>query len=409
MNQHSPITPDAIPSHVDPARVVDYDMFADHRYAEEGGLHRGLIRLVAEAGQGMFWTPRNGGHWFITDHELIFEAARTPELFSNQLMSVPPLPPELEPRLIPLNLDAPDHGKYRLPLMRAFSPDRMRALEPHIRAFAIELIEAVADKGACDFCEAVSEPLPIVIFMKMMGLDLSRRAEFRTWTNQLLMPGLEDRTSAHRNITEMVAALIAERRAKREEDLVSWLLDSEIDGEPVDDEEMIAYCFLLFAAGLDTVANSMAFGMDHLAGDPVLQDRLRAEPALIPEAVEEILRRYGVVLACRNVARDGDFHGISLKSGERVTLMLPLANLDPAQFPDPTRFDVDRENKAHMTFNTGPHRCIGSHLARIELNVLFEEWLKRMPNVRHDPAQRSTYRAALILALATLPLVWDPA
>jgi cytochrome P450 len=409
MNQHSPITPEAIPPHVDPARVVDYDMFADHRYAEEGGLHAGLIRLIAEAGQGMFWTPRNGGHWFITDHELIFEAARAPELFSNQLMSVPPLPPELEPRLIPLNLDAPDHGKYRLPLMRAFSPDRMRALEPHIRAFAVELIEAVADKDGCDFCEAVSEPLPIVIFMKMMGLDLSRRSEFREWTNQLLMPGIEDRTQAHRNITAMIADLVAVRRVRREEDLVSWLLDSEIDGRPVDDEEMIAYCFLLFAAGLDTVANSMAFGMDHLAGDPALQDRLRADPALIPDAVEEILRRYGVVLACRNVAHDGEFHGIPLKSGERVTLMLPVGNLDPAAFPDPTRFDVDRENKAHMTFNTGPHRCIGSHLARIELNVLFEEWFKRMPNVRHDPAKHSTYRAALILALATLPLVWDPA
>jgi cytochrome P450 len=409
MNQHSPITPDSIPPHIDPARVVDYDMFADHRYAEEGSLHDGLYRLAEEAGRGMFWTPRNGGHWFITDHELIFEAARTPELFSNQLMSVPPMPPELEPKLIPLNLDAPDHGKYRLPLMRAFSPDRMRALEPHIRAFAVELIEAVADKGACDFCDTVSEPLPIVIFMKMMGLDLSRRREFREWTNQMLMPGIEDRAQAHRNVTAMVAEVISERRIKREEDLVSWLLDSEIDGQPINDADMIAYCILLFAAGLDTVANSMAFGMDHLARDPALQERLRAEPALIPEAVEEILRRYGVVLACRNVAHDGEFHGIALKAGERVTLMLPLGNLDPAAFPDPARFDVDRENKAHMTFNTGPHRCIGSHLARIELNTLFEEWLKRMPNVRHDPAQPSTYRAALILALATLPLVWDPA
>ncbi len=409
MNEHVTIAPDGIPPHIDPARVVDYDMYGDHRYAEEGGVHNGLIRLAEEVGRGIFWTPRNGGHWFINDHELLFEAARSPEIFSNQLMSIPPMPAEEEPRLIPLNLDAPDHGKYRLPLMRAFSPDRMKALEPHIRAFAVELIEGVADKGECDFCEMVSEPLPIVIFMKMMGLDLGRRKEFREWANQMLMPGVEDRAQAHRNVTAMVADVIAARRIKREEDLVSWLLDSEIDGQPINDADMIAYCILLFAAGLDTVANSMAFGMDHLARNPALQDRLRANPSLIPEAVEEILRRFGVVLACRNVDHDGEFHGISLKAGERVTLMLPVGNLDPAQFPDPTRFDIDRENKAHMTFNTGPHRCIGSHLARIELNVLFEEWLKRMPNVRHDPAKPSTYRAALILALATLPLVWDPA
>ena len=409
MNQHAPIAPETIPPHVDPARVVDYDMFRDHRYAEQGSLHGGLFRLAEEAGRGMFWTPRNGGHWFINDHELLFEAARMPKLFSNQLMSIPPMPPELEPRLIPLNLDAPDHGKYRLPLMRAFSPDRMKALQPHIRDFAIELTEGVADQGHCDFCDAVSEPLPIVIFMQLMGMDLSRRKEFREWVYLMLSDGVEERVLAHSNVSAMMAELIAARRIKREEDLISWLLDSEIDGRPVTDEEMLGYCILLFAAGLDTVANSMAFGMDHLARDPALQDRLRADLSLIPEAVEEILRCYGVVLACRNVAQDGEFHGISLKAGERVTLMLPVGNLDPGLFPDPQRFDVDRDNKVHMTFNTGPHRCIGSHLARIELNVLFEEWLRRMPNVRHDPAAATTYRTGLILALATLPLVWDRA
>ena len=149
----------------------------------------------------------------------------------------------------------------------------------------------------------------------------------------------------------------------------------------------------MLGAGLDTVVNAMGFGMQHVARHPDLQDRLRAEPKLIPDAVEELLRRYSVSSVARRVTRDADFHGAPLKAGEYVALPLPLGNLDPKAFPDPDRFDLERENKVHMTFNSGPHRCVGSHLARLELNVLYDEWLKRMPNVRPDPDKSPRYRA----------------
>jgi cytochrome P450 len=149
--------------------------------------------------------------------------------------------------------------------------------------------------------------------------------------------------------------------------------------------------------------------MQHVAHHPELQDRLRAAPELIPDAVEELLRRYSVSSVARRVTHDADFHGASLKAGEYVALPLPLGNLDPKVFPDPDRFDLARENKVHMTFNSGPHRCVGSHLARLELNILYDEWFKHMPNVRPDRGKPPSYRAGIVMALNTLPLIWEPA
>jgi cytochrome P450 len=396
------------PSHIDPRHIVDYDIFNDPRFTAAGDPHAGLRQLGAEAGYGIYWTPRNGGHWFINDYELIFQAARSPELFSSKAMTVPPMPLELEPRLIPLTLDPPEHAVYRLPLMRAFAPDRVKAMEPAIRAFTVQLIQSIADQGRCDFVHAIAEPLPIGIFMRLMGMDVSRLTEFRRWIVDMMAPEEAPRARCYENIRQMMGELITARQSRREDDLISRLLDSDIGGRPVTMEEMHGYCLLLFAAGLDTVANAMAFSMRHLASHPVLQDQLRTTPALIPEAIEEFLRKFGVPTPPRTVNRDAEFGGVHLKTGERVVLLLPACNFDPKVFPQADRFELGRENKLHLTFNSGPHRCIGSHLARLELKILYEEWFARMPNVRLDPAVAPEYRLGLALACVKLPLSWDP-
>jgi cytochrome P450 len=395
-----------IPAHVDPALVVDFDFFADHRYAEAGSPHGGLLKLAEDIGRGIFWTPHNGGHWFITDHELLFEAARMPELFSSRHASFPAAPGE-EPFYPPVNSDPPDHARYRLPLMRAFAPGRIRDLEKNIRAFAVELIEAVKDRGRCDFLDMVAEPLPIFIFMKLMGFDTARYREFREWAVAMSQPDVEIRGQAYVDTMAMARPLFDERRAERKEDVLSFLLDEAVDGRPFDQAELDGMCIELFGAGLDTVVNSLAFTVEHLARDPALQDRLRGEPALIPEAVEEVLRRYSVALPARSVKVDGSFHGAQLKAGERVALMLPAGNLDTRAFPDAARFDLDRENKTHIAFNTGPHRCVGSHLARQEMIILVEEWLRRVPNIRLDPERPPTYRTGLVFAVTSLNILWD--
>jgi cytochrome P450 len=396
-----------IPAHIDPARVVDFDFFHDARYEKAANPYDALIGLRDEVGLGIYWSPRNGGHWFITDHEMLFEAARRPEIFSSVHASFPPVPVEQEAFYPPINTDPPEHAKYRMPLMRAFAPRKVDALATDIRSFTAELIEGVARDGRCDFLEAIAEPLPITIFMKMMGLDLARYREFREWVAWMTQNDVDNRTAAYRNIAAMARPLIEERRINPKDDLLGDLVSAQIDGRPFTTDELEGICILLLGAGLDTVVNSLSFSMEYLARNPALQDRLRADPALIPEAVEELLRRFSVVFPVRRVARDSDFHGVTLKQGERVGLYLALGNLDPTAFPDASRFDLDREDKAHMTFISGPHRCVGSHLARIEMITFFEEWLKRLPNVRVDPASPPRYRTGIVFAVTSLPILWD--
>jgi cytochrome P450 len=396
-----------VPSHVPPERVIDYDVYAGYHFAELGDLHQGFGRMGEEIGWGIFWTPHNGGHWLINDHELMFEAVRTPEIFSSRKLTIPPMPEELEPRFLPLSLDPPLHHAYRMPLMKAFAPDAVRGMETGIRRFASDLIADVATRGQCEFIDAVGEPLPVTVFMTMMGMPLERMTEFREWMFDI---SSEDNVRRERSFPRILAAmgdLIAERQIERKDDLISRLLDCDIDGRPPTRDEMENYCLLLFTAGLDTLVNSFTYGIFHLAGDPALQDRLRADPGLIPEMIEEVLRRYAVVMPPRIIARDAEFGGVQLKAGERVMMMLSAGNLDPKVFPDPMRFDIEREDKTHITFNSGPHRCVGSHLARLEMRIFFEEWFRHMPNVRIDPDQPLVHRPGINMGVIRLPLLWE--
>jgi cytochrome P450 len=405
MNQPNVHTRTSVPPHIRPEKVVDYDLYNDDRH--QGDIHLALHEMAEQEAHGICWTPHNGGHWIITGYDLLFDAARDPGLFSSGANTLPPMPPGQEPRVIPVGLDPPEHGPYRMPLMKGFAPDRIRALEGDIRAFAAELIDRVAQRGECDFVDAIAEPMPVIIFMKMMGMDTSRLREFRGWVYDMLSNDNERRARSHQNIAGMMAELIAARQAQPENDLITELVYSEIGGHRLTTDEVQAYCLLLFGAGLDTVANSLSFSMNYLTGDQALQDRLRADPSLIGEAVEEFLRKFGIANVVRIVTRDAQFGGVQLKRGERVLLMLSAGNYDRKVFSDPERFDLDRDNKTHISFNTGPHRCVGSHLARIEMKVFYEEWFKRMPAVRRDPDKRVVVRGGQTFALENLPLLWD--
>ena len=395
------------PAHVDPSRVIEYDIYHDRRYAEAGDVHEAMYRLCEEVGRGIFWTCSNGGHWLITDHELLFEAARSPELFSSAKVTIPAVP--IEPLLLPLMLDPPVHAAFRMPLMREFAPGKIRQLESAVRAFAGELIDTVKDDGRCDFVEAIAVPMPITIFMKIVGMPLERISEFRAWVADIQSDDDRRRAESYPNVATMMEELIREREIDRQDDVISRLLEADVDGRKLSHVEVQAYGLLLFTAGLDTVVSSLSFGINHLARSSALQDRLRSDPSAIPEAVEEFLRMFAVSMVPRVAARDFVFGGVQVKKDDRAVLMIPAGNFDPKLFPDPMRFDVDRTNKTHISFNVGPHRCIGSHLARLELRVFYEEWFKRMPNVRLDLARSVTMRGAFTFAIHALPIVWDTA
>jgi cytochrome P450 len=359
------------PAHVPDAVLFDFDMFRDPAYVADP--HSRIIDLVRRA-PPVFWTPRNGGHWMFLSHAANFKAAR--------------------------DTDPPEHGRYRTPLQRAFSPKMMLALKDDIRALANQLIDLVIDRGRCDFMSDIAEPLPVRLFLKLLGLPLERQEEYRAIVKDQLADAEPDAKKSMLNlqrITAMMRETMLDRRERPQDDLISLLWQSEIDGRQTTLDDMENYGVVLFIAGLDTVMNGMGFGIRHLAQDIGLQDRLRANPQLIPEAF---------TIPPRRVGRDTIFEGMPMKEGERVMLFLPAADLDPQEFPDSDRVDLLREKKPQIAFNAGPHRCLGSHLARIELQTLYEEVLLRLPQFRLDPDRPVKFHSGHVIGVDTLPLVW---
>jgi len=391
------------PSHIPATRVYDFDFYNDPLYAQKDSIHDVFMHLSQNA-PGMFWTPRNGGHWVLIDQALIYKAFREPEVFSSDRQAIPPMPVEVP--LPPITTDPPNHSKFRAPLNKAFSPKAMMALSGEVRTLAAELIDKVAGSGKCDFVSAVAEPLPVLIFMKLMGMPLDRLEEFREWVHDSLA-NTPAREVAYGKVAELMSGLIDARLEKPEDDLISRLVELEIDGENLSRESLLGYCQLLFIAGLDTVVNAMSFAIRHMSRNPELQDLLRAEPERIPDAVEEMLRRYSIAMPNRRVAIDTTWNGVEVRAEDRVLMCLPAANFDAKAFPDPGEYKLDRENNVHITFGAGIHRCAGSHLARIELQILYDEWLKRIPAFRPDPNQRERFHGANVLSMDYLPIIWD--
>jgi cytochrome P450 len=410
----SPVVPK--PAHVLDAVVYDFDMFADPAYVADP--HARIVDLVRNA-PPVFWTPRQGGHWMFIGHNAIFDAARDTETFSSEIIPraqvaamlkmMPPGTPHI-PQVVPITLDPPEHMKYRAPLNRPFGPKAINVLKDSIRALANELIDAVAAKGGCDFMTAIAEPLPVQVFLKMLGLPVERMAEYRELVRSHLGDPEPDPRNTLKKLWRLTASMkdtILERQKNPQDDVISLLWQTQIDGQPMTIDGMEDYCVLLFIAGLDTVMNGMGWGVRHLARDPQLQAQLRADPSLINAATEELLRRYTFTVPPRRVNKDTEFKGVPMKKGDRVMLFLPAADLDPREYPEPERFDIKRgETNPHIAFNAGPHRCLGSHLARVELQIVYEQMLKRLPPFRLDPAHPPTFHGGHVVGVDSLHLLW---
>ncbi len=393
----------AAPDHVPPSRIFDFDIFNDARF--EPDPIDGYAELLRQA-PDIFYTRKNGGHWVLTRHDHILQALKAPQDFSNRNLDIPKT--ETPSVLLPLTLDPPQHTPYRQALSQFFSAKAMHALEPHIRDWARRLIDAVIDEGACDFMGAIGSVLPVSVFMQLMGLPLERLAEFRGWTDEAFhATSSDERAAIYGRIVGFMTEVIEARRAERQDDLVSRLIDAEIEGRKLTLEELQGLSLLLFVAGMDTVANAMTFGVQHLAGDAPLQARLAAEPAAIPGFVEEVLRRYAFTNTVRMAARDQDFNDVTMRQGDMVFLSLTSAGLDPQYADDPLRFDARRGLSDHLTFGGGPHKCVGRHLGRIELRILFEELLQSVQGIRMAPGAVTHIRAGHAMAPDRLDILFE--
>ncbi|AXQ30049.1 cytochrome P450 [Solimonas sp. K1W22B-7] len=403
------------PAHVPDALVYAFDYNTDPEYCRDP--HARAADLARNA-PPIFWTPYNGGHWMVQAHAAVHEALRDYETFSSEHFSpeafnsmMAELPEEERiPAPVPICIDPPQHAKLRMPLFSTFSPKAALAREKEIRELAERLIDGIAKQGRCEFQHDVSDIYPVEIFLGMFGLPVEKEREYRELAKKhlsVITPDLSENMLMMQAIAAVMRETIVERRANPKQDIISMLWALEIEGEPMTLDLMLSYCVILFIAGLDTVVNALGFGVRHLATDPELQRVLRANPALIPEASEEILRRYAFVAPIRLVKKEREFHGAELKEGERVMMFIPSASVDERVYRDATTYDMNREKHPQMAFGAGPHYCLGVHLARLELRVMYETILKKLPEFRLDPEHPPTFHGSIIAGPSSIHLRWD--
>ena len=357
-----------------------------------------------------FRSSFKNGFWVFTDGDVVREGLQNPALFSSSSVDLhDPNPPYL---WIPEMLDPPVHTKWRQLLAPQFSPAAIAKMEDKVRSRCVELIETFADRGHCDFHKEFAYRYPTTIFMEMMGLPLDGLDQFLIWEDAILHTPIDQDPDGAKALAAMTAVqgyfneLLDARASDPRDDLATLALSWRIDGEPIARGDLLAFCLLMFMAGLDTVAIQLTYSFWHLANNAGDRERIVQDPAVIPSAVEEFLRAYSFVPTQRKVMQDTEFHGCPIKTGEMVMLAIPAACRDPKLFPDPEQVVLDRAPNNHFAFGAGPHRCLGSHLARRELRIALEEWHTRIPDYRLDPGVEVVEHGGMF-GIDRMALRWD--
>jgi cytochrome P450 len=348
---------------------------------------------------------------FIAKHEDIDHVLHTPEMFSSKFHESGARPDQ---PLIPINIDPPDHRKWRRLLDPFFNPKQMAKLEDDITARVNKLIDGFIERGECDYAEEYAVPLPCTVFLKLMGLPLEELEHFISLKERLLRGGgggfmqQDDiQKAAYEELTAIFEQLIVDRRREPQDDLLTSLVNAEIDDRPLTHDELLGTCHLLFIAGLDTVTDSLTCFYAFLAQNPEHRRRIVENPDLIPRAIEEMLRFESPVPFVPRVAQEETtLSGCPVHKGESVIVLLGSANNDERLVDRPEVVDFDRPSAPHYAFGGGVHRCLGSHLARIELRVSLREWHRRIPEY-HIPEGTELQFAALLRQVEHLPLVFD--
>jgi cytochrome P450 len=295
--------------------------------------------------------------------------------------------------LIPLSIDPPEHAKYRRLLDPQFSPKRMSELEPEARALVNEIIDEFVGRGECDFHEDFATPLPSTIFLALMGLPQDDLPDFLRWRDDTIRPqgdetstAEEKREAAGKAIENYFETMIEEKRAHPDDRLLSTIVHGEIEGRPLTHDELLGTTHLLLLGGLDTVTATLDCMIVFLARHPERRGAVIRDGSLVGGAVEELLRHQTpVMMVPRIVAQDVEMSGVQLHAGDGAILLIGAANADQDEFDDASDVRFDRERNRHLAFGGGAHRCLGSHLARLELTVALEEFHRRIPDYELAP------------------------
>lgn len=397
---------DQVPEHVPPelvrqAGIIYSPEFLADPYKFFAGMHEKFPPIFYDVGPF-------GNAWVLTKHEDALFALRHAEYFSNEDATPFPRDPEDYFYFIPIEVDPPEHRKYRNIVDPIVSPQGVLKLEERIRSLANELIDDIIDKGECEFDEAFGRPLPVLVFLDLMGLPRDMCDTFVSWAMALLHSN--DRAimgQTLKTIGDYLKTAIADKQANPDDGLVSRIVHAEIDGKPISEKEAFGFTTFLFIAGLDTVFATLNNMWLWLARNPERRQEIIDNPDNINAQVEELLRVFSVTFSGRTVAQDIEIRGVQLKKGDKITSILPACNFDPDVFPNPTEVNFHRPKKIILAFTVGVHSCMGAHLARLEIKIALQEWLKRIPDFKVKPGAETIYRPGGVIGPESVPLVWE--
>ena len=332
--------------------------------------------------------------------------------FSSRRVVARENPPNVPLPSPPITSDPPHHKPSRMLLLPAFTPQRIDLLIPEARRICNELLDALEGRAAADAAVDYAQHIPVKVIAKLLGIPEAEGDRFRSWIHVFIEDTIvDDGTSAERLVAtaremdDFFAHYAALRRQSPQDDLISFLLAARHNGEPLTERHFFGTLRLLLIAGIDTTWSAIGSSLLHLATHPDDCMRLVRDPTLMPTAVEELLRAYAPVTMARRVAGDTEVSGCPMKAGEWVLLSFPAANRDPEVFPDPDEVVLDREDNRHAAFGLGIHRCIGSNLARMEITVALEEWLKRYPRFTLQPNARIEWSQGPVRGPRTVPVL----
>ena len=365
--------------------VADYDIF-DPAFVRDPYPTMSEIR---ESGCPIAHTERWGGSWMPTRYNDIVAIAQEHDIFtSRNIIVVPPPTGQVEGPYSgvaapPITSDPPEHHWHRRTILPTFAPQAVAKYEDGTRALCNQLIDGFIDSGRADAATDYAQQIPVRVIATMLGVPLEMADEFTSWVRGVLEIGLMDpkiRLENRMKILGYFRAQLDDRKANpREDDLITDLLNTRVDGELVSEDYVMGVCNLMLVAGIDTTWSAIGSSLWHLAQNPDHRRQLREHPDIWPMAIEELLRAYSPVTMARIVDRYTEFQGCPMNAGDRVLMSFPSANRDPRQFENPDDVILDREHNRHVAFGAGIHRCAGSNLARLELRVALQTWMERIP------------------------------
>lgn len=406
MNANAAAAPNPIPAHV-PADLVRSSGLTES--AEFLASPHAFMAAMHENFPPVFYntSPIIGNAWQVTRYEDAYFVLRHPEIFSSHGSVGFPRDPNDWFYFIPLEIDPPDHRKYRGIVDPLFSPKAITKLETYIRGLANELIDQFIDQRECEFTRDFGRPLPVSVFLDLMGLPQDMRDTFVEWAIGLLhSQSREIAGQSMRSIAAYLKGVIAEKTRHPDDGVISTIIRAQPDGQPLGEREIFGFVFFLFIGGLDTVFATLNNVFLWLAENPARRQELIDHPENLVGATEELLRVFSVTFSGRVLTQDYELRGVQLKKGDKITSILPAANYDPAVFDNPREVNFKRPRKPILAFAGGVHSCMGAHLARLEMRVCISEFLRRIPDFKLKDGFKVEYYPGAVVGPKALQLTW---